>query len=364
MKFTFFICLMVTFVDIHAVSAQTIKVEGVVIDEETRVPIQGANAYITGTTTGSSTNSDGEFLFETNLKSEEELTVSFLGYDTQTFPINFNVGRSEFRFKIELHKNEIELNDIVIITDNSLWLKSYEDFKREFIGTNRFAQKTKILNRWVVNFTKGSGGELYAVASEPIVVENRALGYRIEIDMKDFSWRLNSGTGHFYFETDFQDLEPKSEFEYESWQKNRQDAYNGSRKHFFKSLFNDELSRNQFEVVEQGSNKRAMIHPHNRNPNVIRLLSRHRIPIHKYNEDVKAFSFNGPVDILFGQGPFKASNARQFDSRLRAGLRPQINNLIFLVNKDGMLFDPQHISVEGYFVGERIANMLPESYQP
>ncbi len=357
LNFTLLACLMLTFTDIRAVSAQTV-IEGIVIDNESRAPIGGANVFITGTAIGNSTNQDGEFLFETTLKSEEELTVSFIGYHSQTFPIDLSEDRTEFQFQIELQKNEFVLDDVVILNDNSLWLKNFEDFKREFIGTNRFAQQTNIINRWVVDFTQESGGELYAMASEPIIVENRALGYRIQIDMKDFLWKLNSETGHFYFNIDFRELQARSELEYENWQKNRRDVYIGSMKHFFKSLFHDELNRNQFEVVELGTNRNALIYPQNRNPNVIRMLTRHRIPISRFNEDVKAFSIKGPVDVLYGQRSFRS------DSRRRAGLRPQVNNLIFLVKKDGTLLDPQHISVEGYFASERVANMLPSSYQP
>jgi len=344
-------------VDQHLM-AQSTEINGIVVEESSGKPIEGANVYITGTAIGSSTDQNGTFSFSATLNSDKELTVSFVGYHTQKIPVEPGQDASDLNFHIELKADEYEMDDIIISADNTQWIENFRYFQNEFIGTNRFAEQTRILNRWVIDFTRESDGELYAMASEPIMIENRALGYRLHIDMEDFKWQLNRGTGHFFFDIDFQELQPASEAEYENWQRNRRDVYRGSIQHFFRSLFKNELSRNQFEIVEQGGTQNARIYPQQRNANVIRALLRHQIPHSQFGEEVKAFYMRGPVDILYGQKAFR------IDDRRRAGLRPQISNLLFLVRKNGTLIEPQNISVEGYWGNERIANMLPSNYQP
>lgn len=342
----------------QSLSAQTSVIEGIVVEESTGDPIVGANIFIAETAIGTTTDQLGAFSFETDRTDEEELTISFVGYQTKTVPLDLTQEQSEFHFHIELEPDQYKLDDIVVATDNTLWLESYDDFRREFIGSGYFADLTTIENRWVIDFTRESGGALYAMASEPIIVENRALGYRLQIDMEDFIWKLNSGEGHFYFDIDFRELEPRNQAEYEQWQNNRRQAYTGSLQHFFRSLYRDELSRNDFEIVQQGSTQSADIYPQDRNTNVIQLLTRHRIPMSKFNREVKAFYMRGPVDVLYGQRSFRQ------DTRKRAGLRPEINNLLFLVRDDGTLVNRQAISVEGYWANERISTMLPSNYRP
>lgn len=70
---------------------------GTVSDAESGEPIPGVNILVKGTSTGTSTNEDGEF--ELDVASlQDTLVVSYIGYSTKELPIN---GQSELSISLE-----------------------------------------------------------------------------------------------------------------------------------------------------------------------------------------------------------------------------------------------------------------------
>jgi iron complex outermembrane receptor protein len=67
--------------------AQT--VQGVVLDADTREPLAGANVVVTATQQGIATGFDGSFNLKVN--RNEELRISFVGYETQTIAATDNM---------------------------------------------------------------------------------------------------------------------------------------------------------------------------------------------------------------------------------------------------------------------------------
>lgn len=338
--------------------AQPIEITGSVVEELSNQPIQGANVFLQGSTIGTSTESDGSFSFTTDLTGEHILVISFIGFHTKTKevvlhpkePLNFD--------DIVLRPDMIEMEDVVISADNSEWFDNYEHFKREFIGINYLAQETSILNRWTLDFVRSSSGELYATASSPLILENRGLGYRLEVDMTDFLWELHSDTGFMMFDLQFRELEADDSSERRKWEQNRKRTYQGSLPHFLKSLFNGQLSRNQFQVYRDGSVNSDKIYEARRSRDVMRLLIQNGYTPSDYGDKVKGFHISRPVDILYGQRTIRV------DNRKRARLSPQTESGIFLVREDGTFLNPRDIGVEGYWRNERMANKLPTNYRP
>ena len=86
------------FLILFAVVAQAQSITGNVTDES-GVPLPGANVIIEGTSTGVSTDFDGNFQIQA--EAGQELQFSFIGYTSQSVPvgdqdvINFSVGPSE-----------------------------------------------------------------------------------------------------------------------------------------------------------------------------------------------------------------------------------------------------------------------------
>ncbi|TYA69928.1 SusC/RagA family TonB-linked outer membrane protein [Seonamhaeicola marinus] len=87
--------------------AQTV-VKGKVTEKSTDIPLPGVNVVIKGTTTGTSTDFDGEYQIEAN--SGDILVFSYVGY--QSVEIPFTGGAT---LNVELAEDAAQLDEIVII---------------------------------------------------------------------------------------------------------------------------------------------------------------------------------------------------------------------------------------------------------
>ena len=83
-------------------NAQTIQVTGTVISGDDNEPIIGASVVVKGTTIGTVTNLDGEFILDVPA-SEHELEVSYIGMKSQTVnvaPSIHEIGRASCRERV------------------------------------------------------------------------------------------------------------------------------------------------------------------------------------------------------------------------------------------------------------------------
>jgi hypothetical protein len=71
--------------NVNQVKPQEQFLAGTILDKE--YPLPGANIILKGTTVGTSTNFDGEFIFPKTLKEGDVLVISYLGYATQEIKI-------------------------------------------------------------------------------------------------------------------------------------------------------------------------------------------------------------------------------------------------------------------------------------
>lgn len=86
--------------------AQNIEVKGKIIDATTGKPIDGATVMVKNSKTGISSNAAGEFSVTAN--KGEKLTVSFVGYESQT------VAASANNLTIVLNADNKQLNEVVV----------------------------------------------------------------------------------------------------------------------------------------------------------------------------------------------------------------------------------------------------------
>lgn len=73
---------------ISNILAQTSQVTGLVVTAEENEPVVGASVLVVGTTIGGITDLDGKFTLNNVPSSARSLQISFIGYKTQTLPIN------------------------------------------------------------------------------------------------------------------------------------------------------------------------------------------------------------------------------------------------------------------------------------
>lgn len=90
--------------------AQT-KVSGYVFDEN-NMPVSFANVIFQGSTEGTITDENGKFYLE-SAENWDTLTISFLGYETLTVPLEKRVN---YNLKYVLKEERAELNEVLIVT--------------------------------------------------------------------------------------------------------------------------------------------------------------------------------------------------------------------------------------------------------
>ena len=332
-------------------------ITGTVSDKESGNALEDVHVYISYTTSGISTDESGEFSFTAGLSGQFELVFSRIGYETEKRTITLGYNEEPLVFNIQLVPKPVILSQLEVKADNSAWLRDYEEFKQEFIGTTYYAADTQIINRWVLDFKRNDSGQLMASATQPLQIENMSLGYELYVELDDFVWNLRDNTGYYRVQVRFEELVPESDRQYRNWIQNRERAYNGSLRHFLKSLYNDNLSRNRFEVVWMNSNQRATIQPIEQNQ-ITQSLTSNGINPELVLQDVKGFTLNEPVDILIGRRSYI------HDNRKRARLVPVRSDKSFFVMPNGNVLDIMSLAVTGYWSSYRMADLVPIDFEP
>ncbi|MDR8390052.1 TonB-dependent receptor [Aliifodinibius sp. S!AR15-10] len=83
---------------VHAQDSGSYEVMGTVTESGTGSPLPGVNVLLIGTTTGTTTNTDGEYQISVN-SGTDTLRFSFVGFQDQVVPIN---GRSTIDIQLEM----------------------------------------------------------------------------------------------------------------------------------------------------------------------------------------------------------------------------------------------------------------------
>ncbi len=109
---------------VGAVVYSQTTVSGQVITDEGPVP--GVNVIVKGTTTGAATDFDGNYTIE-NVPSDAVLEFSFIGYVTQSVPVN---GRS--RIDVSLASDSQALEEVVVIGYGTVNRSCRSDWLRRF----------------------------------------------------------------------------------------------------------------------------------------------------------------------------------------------------------------------------------------
>ena len=207
---------------------------GTVSDTE-GVPIPGATVYLSGTSRGTQTDTAGRFRLSGVAPGAYRLVASLVGYVAATQDIRVTGGAEAGPFTFRLA--EASLGEVVVeARGDERFRRRLETFTRELIGQSENGRLTTIVNPQVLDFRSGvgTGGALVATASAPLVVENRALGYRLVYDLRKYestSTRVN-----YDGEERFEELVPADDAEAARWQTARAQAYRGSLRHLLRAL--------------------------------------------------------------------------------------------------------------------------------
>lgn len=227
-------------------TSNEIVLTGRVVDDETGKPLPGTHVFIPESMTGTVTDSTGRFRLEGFTPGPKRFYVSRVGYANQDIVLQLRPGQS-MSLSVDLKREVLEAPSVTIAAHRDVeWYERLRRFKRLFIGESRLAEKCTLLNPEVLQFEKKWWGKFEVSAKKPLVIENRALGYRLTYFLKEFEEQ--GDIVRWDGEPLFERLTPEDSLEAVQWRKNRRFAYRGSLRHFLRALLRDRLEQEQFEI--------------------------------------------------------------------------------------------------------------------
>jgi len=333
-------------------------VSGRIIDSATKEPMTGASVYCQNTTIGTATNKQGEFSL--SLKSGGyELIVTYTGYQTKQLRISHTDEKIP---DIEMVKEEKSLGEVVIKSSNEVkdgWEKYGAFFLEHFIGATPNAAKCTLLNPEVLKFYfLKKSNRLRVLATDPLQIENKALGYNLRYQLDSFIYYYNTDMNVYrgyclYSEMDGTDSLKRA------WAVNRRGAYFGSKLQFMRSYYDSTLVEDGYTI--------AMLDENNNT---------------KFNKitDVYDTTYYGGLDstneieiwyprkltITYTKRKPEAEYLKQY--KLPKNIAAQISyvdlNDGIAIKENGYFYDSKDLVNQGYWSWKNLADQLPYDYLP
>jgi hypothetical protein len=218
-------------------------VTGKVTDADSGKPIANASIYLNGTSRGTTSDAAGAFKITIN-QPGTPLIISCVGYQSQTVG-DYSTGN----LTIALKAKQMALAEVVIGGMNRE--EELKIFITQFIGA--ISKDCTISNTIDINFHYHKKDKtLEADASEPLIIYNKKLGYKITYFLSYFKHipgEVHYG-GNFFFTEDTAGLTPK---ELKKIHQARNEAYLGSRMHFIRSFWANRLDEEGFTIYGKDS---------------------------------------------------------------------------------------------------------------
>ncbi|WP_299012102.1 carboxypeptidase-like regulatory domain-containing protein [uncultured Polaribacter sp.] len=370
--------------------------------------LQGAAVYLNNTMLGTTTNAKGEFTLPVK-KGLYQLVISYLGYEKIIYNLNTSTYKKPLKFVLKETSNT--LNEIVVKKTiyNQEWRYNLESFKKDFLGTTKFAEDCKIENPKVLHFDfNRKTNLLIAIARKPLIIKNKSLGYEIIYELDEFE-RSNQTTVYLGYAR-YKTLKG-GQRKQRKWAKNRLTAYNGSYLHFYQSIlrnttYKDGFLVHQFKRLPNPERPTALEikkaqtlirlnlanlnfskkieNPKTKLDSALVISRKARLPkfkdyLYKSKVPIKDiierkpngtyFNFKHNLVLVYTKEKEEmAFILRNTFSKLRtptyqtSTLLP--NTMPIKIEKNGMLENPLAVLYEGYWSFEKFANSLPLDYVP
>lgn len=365
-------------------NAQTFSLKGKIVDSISGSPLAKATVYINNSTKGTVSDENGNYILTGITKGSYELIISYVGYK----PIlkNIRITASGYISDFKLQVEEKQLREVLIIS-NSTRNQYLDLFKKNVLGFTFDAGKCIIRNTDVIQFVQGvHQNDIQAVADEELEIYNPVLGYTIYFRITDVFFNTKSKESHFYGYTRFVDLMNKDAVNLK-WLRNRRNVYLGSSQHFFRSLVRKELYKEGF-IISVDEND--ILTQRERNMNVtsdgssstvtqmnfssaamIRSLKEDSI-LTEYNQDGYIIYELNLEKRLYIKYRRNSDLKLQIIRALHLKTEEEIGTLTalrlrtvpVLLDYKGVVLTLANLYFDGIWAYERMANMLPEDYEP
>jgi len=223
-------------------------IKGTILDKSNDSRISFATIYLNGTYVGTNSDQTGYFELDITKYSSMPLTISALGYYSITLP-DFSKDKL---IVVYLTPKVFELDEVVV-KSKSLSRERKEKlilFRNEFLGTTENGQNCVITNENDISFNYDSDKDTLKVfASKPLLINNKRLGYKITYYLDKFEYYKKSKSFFYQGNIIFNEDSIREEAQKQTFDRRRRYAYLGSRMHFFRELWTNNLSRTGFKIL-------------------------------------------------------------------------------------------------------------------
>ncbi len=337
-------------------------VTGKVVSAETKLPLLGASVFAENTTIGTATDAEGNFKLQLP-NGGYNLVVTFTGFSTESKRIT-TADQNGSNMLFELRLREKEMTAVSVVANNEVkdgWDKYGNFFLQQFIGKTANSTNCTIKNKEVLKFYFSKRkNRLKVLASEPLSIENKALGYNIKYSLDSFTHEYSTQMSVYTGYPLFEEMIATNADQQVKWDNARQQAYKGSILHFMRSLYNRQLKEQGFEIQflvdivnketaitvkdpyaalhyqKDDSTQTVEILPNQINVGVI------------YTKEKPAAGFiqdnqNEPVDFQFSVVSFLPKQS-------------------IVIEQNGYYFEQNDLTIKAYWTWDKIADLLPYGY--
>jgi len=359
MRNFYLICCLVLFY--FNANSQNLSAE--VLDFEER-PIEGVKVFYDQTTISTFTDKNGVFELPVNIFiPEPKLIFYHPNYELHEVSAAKEL-RSEYYLKAKLEtKKDDSWNDH---SDTLRSQKLYDVFRENFLGKSFNTRKTKILNEDVIQVKFDTLNYiLEAKASQPLQIQNEALGYQMEYHIKDFKVEYSADTLSEFF-IDYKFLYGYSLFKdigssQRKERKERAKAFENTLNHFFVQIINEKFREIRSKVgTEEGRIRpRKMFYVQKLDNGTYKLSLQDKMLSLSDDGDFKFYikphnSLQGTKTYRYDVDGFPYAENRSTEV---ISFRPYL-----LVDRFGNLLDNEYFEVSGEILEIDLSDMLPLEY--
>lgn len=346
-----------------AQSTESSVVRGRVVDAETNNPLPHTHVFVAQSMNGTVTDSTGRFYLDEVHPAAKRLYVSRVGHTNRAVALEPTPGRTQ-DFTLRLEPEVLKTPPVTVSAErDEEWYERLDRFKRLFIGTSTYAEDCTLLNPEVLRFEQKWWGKFEVRAEKPLVIENRALGYRLRYFLKEFEER--GSVVRWDGEPLFEPLSPDDSMEAAQWRQNRREAYRGSLRHFLDALLDDRLEQEQFDLYRL---PRASAFRHTSRADRLP-TSRDRI-LEPGPDSTHHLSVTGRLEVIYRGAPesdaylewaeIPPRSPRDFQTS-----QIKLNQSTVHVDPYGEIVEPYGVTLYRHFAfTTRLATLLPREYEP
>jgi len=315
-------------------------ITGAVKDSVTGEPLKYANVFISGTTIGTKTDSLGNYKITNIPMGSYKIVASYVGYTAGVKKAAFYKDTLlEINFSLSVSSNL--LNGITInASREEEWQKYYKIIATQLLGVSDNLSQIKILNPENINIKFDDKEKIIRATSDRAIrIINNALGYKIEVYLSIFDFSIKQNYLKYSYFVKFEEQNASDKLLLDEWNEQRQKVYAGSIKHFFTSLFANNLENESFTIVSGKLN------------NLLDGLG----------------MWTSPKELKLSYNADSTLAVLKFSKCIKVSVKSwsilDIADKDVILDKFGNLIQPEYLPVYGKWANERIANMLPGNFQ-